>query len=428
MANNIFGPGPNAVVSKSTVDFVTAGINSTNTEIIYLVGNPLKSYIPGRAINGITGFEAQKGYYLVAKVNFDIESIVAPPLSGTTQLATPGNFTPSVISSSQINLAWDAVASATGYTLQRATNSGFTTGLTTLVNNLNQFTFNDTGLNPSTQYFYRVKALASGFTDSNYATTNATTSSASFDTDAQAYFDAIVAQSGTISSPNKTKVNDFIVGLKAQGLWTKMKCVYLYHGNVLNAARLNAKNPLTTTGAFCITWVGTPTLDANGGMTPSSGNYGNTNFHPDGGGLTSTTGASMGFVNTATISANEYTMGLFAEFYFSPAQDNAYARIGGAFKTGTRNGTAGFHMATREPATNNIKSYFNGTLGINATEPFVTDYAGASTGSFCAVGAMKEHPSTVYPSVAPLKLSFYGEGMTSVEAGALNTLIQAYIS
>lgn len=86
MANNINGNAPNAVVAKTTVSFVAAGINSTNTEIIYLVEDPLKSYVPGRAINGISGFEVNKGYYLVAKIDFDLESVVVPPLVVTNTL------------------------------------------------------------------------------------------------------------------------------------------------------------------------------------------------------------------------------------------------------------------------------------------------------------------------------------------------------
>lgn len=84
MANNIKGNAPNAIVAKATVSFVDAGINGTNTEIVYLVDDPLKSFVPGRAINGISGFVAGKGYYMVAKVDMDLEAFVVPPIDGTT--------------------------------------------------------------------------------------------------------------------------------------------------------------------------------------------------------------------------------------------------------------------------------------------------------------------------------------------------------
>jgi hypothetical protein len=385
--------------------------------------------VPGRAINAISGFEANKGYYFVAKVDIDLESLLIPPISGSSQLATPGSFGATPVSNSQINLSWNSVINATGYVLQRATNVGFTTGVFTLVNNLNVTSYNDTGLNTSTTYYYRVLAKASGYIDSANATANASTFAASYDTDAQALFDAVEGDSGTISGALKTKVNNLFIGLKAQSLYTKMKALYLYLGGNAGGSAFNAVNPTSAPGSFKITWQGTPTFDAGGGFTPASGNYGITNFHPDGAGLTASTGAAMGFVNTATI-ANEYTMGVFGQFYFAPQNDgtSGYARISGAFKNGAATGGTGFHIATREPATSNIKTFHNGSIVINSTEAFFDSYAGDSVGSYCLVGGMKEHPSTVYPSTTPVKMSFFSEGLTPTQAGNLNTLIQAYIS
>lgn len=69
---------PAAVVAKATMTFAAAGITSGNTSIIYLVDNPLKSYVPGRLINGITGFEEQKGYYIIAKTDLDLSAVLVP--------------------------------------------------------------------------------------------------------------------------------------------------------------------------------------------------------------------------------------------------------------------------------------------------------------------------------------------------------------
>lgn len=176
MANNIVGGAPNAIVAKATVAFSAAGITSTNTEIIYLVGNPLKSYVPGRPINGISGFESGKGYYMVAKQDMDLTSHVVPPVTGgSSTLSAPGSFTATPISATQINLTWNASPNATGYTVDRATNSGFTTGVTLGIYSGNGTSYNNTGLTASTQYYYRIRATAAGYTDSGYSTTNATT-------------------------------------------------------------------------------------------------------------------------------------------------------------------------------------------------------------------------------------------------------------
>lgn len=176
MSNNVFGGQPNAVVAKSTISFASAGITALNTAVIYLVGNPLLSYIPGRSINGITGFVSGQGYYMVMLTSMDLSSILIPPVTGLTQLATPASLTPTVISSTEIDLAWASVVSATGYVLDRATDAGFTTGVALAIYSSTGTAFNNTGLTASTHYYYRVRATAAGFTDSNYATGNATTS------------------------------------------------------------------------------------------------------------------------------------------------------------------------------------------------------------------------------------------------------------
>lgn len=77
---NIVANTANILVAKSTVDFVTAGITDSNTHIIFKVDGDLQSYVPGRLINGITGFEADKGYYIVSKSNLNLSTILAPPL------------------------------------------------------------------------------------------------------------------------------------------------------------------------------------------------------------------------------------------------------------------------------------------------------------------------------------------------------------
>jgi hypothetical protein len=175
MANNINGNAPNAVVAKQTISFVDAGITALNTDIVYLVDDPLLSFVPGRAINGISGFVANKGYYLVAKLDMDLTGVVVPPVSSLTQLAAPGSFAAAAASDTQINVSWAVVPNATGYVVDRATNVGFTTGVTLAIYSGSGTSYNDTGRTASTQYFYRIRATAAGYVDSNYSTANATT-------------------------------------------------------------------------------------------------------------------------------------------------------------------------------------------------------------------------------------------------------------
>ena len=54
-----------------------------------------------------------------------------------------------------VNLSWSAVSGATGYTLERQQGSG---SFTNVLQNRNQTTYEDEGLNPNTDYTYRLRA------------------------------------------------------------------------------------------------------------------------------------------------------------------------------------------------------------------------------------------------------------------------------
>ena len=75
--------------------------------------------------------------------------------------AAPSSLVATAVSSTQINLAWtDNASNETGFTIQRATNAAFTTGLATItLNAANQTAYINTGRNPSTTYYYRVLAF-----------------------------------------------------------------------------------------------------------------------------------------------------------------------------------------------------------------------------------------------------------------------------
>jgi regulation of enolase protein 1 (concanavalin A-like superfamily) len=100
--------------------------------------------------------------------------------AGTVQPpAAPSNLAAAAASSSQINLTWtDNSSDETGFELDRATNSAFTAGLTTINLAAGATSHSDTGLAASTTYYYRARATNSGGDSSNSATASATTQAA----------------------------------------------------------------------------------------------------------------------------------------------------------------------------------------------------------------------------------------------------------
>lgn len=78
----------------------------------------------------------------------------------STSIATSGNITTLTASSSSftsINLAWQDVSNATGYSVQQSNDAGFTTGVVN--SNTTTNSASSTGLTAGNTYYYRVKPL-----------------------------------------------------------------------------------------------------------------------------------------------------------------------------------------------------------------------------------------------------------------------------
>jgi hypothetical protein len=119
-----------------------------------------------------TPLAIQKQYYyrLAASNQYGMANYSATA-SATTGVQVPGApsglaaapAVPGTGTTSSIRLTWvDNASNETSFEIQRATNSQFTTGLTTLSAATNAVTFNNTALPLNATYYYRVRALAAG--------------------------------------------------------------------------------------------------------------------------------------------------------------------------------------------------------------------------------------------------------------------------
>jgi hypothetical protein len=98
-----------------------------------------------------------------------------------------------------------------------------------------------------------------------------------YDVDAQNYFNSNTA---ITSAADKNAINDFYVGLKTDGIYTKIKAMYLpIWGSAANS-KWNLINPLDTNAAFRLTFT-TGWTFSSGGMTPNGTSaYANTFLIP----------------------------------------------------------------------------------------------------------------------------------------------------
>ena len=104
-------------------------------------------------------------------------NVTTPSASGSTPL-TPGNLQATAASTSEIDLTWtDNSNNETNFKIDRASDAGFTQGLTTITAAANATRYSDSTVTAGTTYYYRVRATNSGVDspNSNVFTINAAT-------------------------------------------------------------------------------------------------------------------------------------------------------------------------------------------------------------------------------------------------------------
>lgn len=131
-----------------TIDYSTASDFATKTTLTGVTGT-------SRQVTGLsTGITY---YFRIKSINGAFESPWSSTVNATTTVPTPTCTSSVLNNNSQITVSWDAVTAATSYTLEYASNSGFSgataiTGITTTSRAV-------TGLLNGTTYYFRVKAL-----------------------------------------------------------------------------------------------------------------------------------------------------------------------------------------------------------------------------------------------------------------------------
>jgi hypothetical protein len=99
---------------------------------------------------------------------------------------------------------------------------------------------------------------------------------ASFDADAVAFFNRVTTAGGTLSTTEKQAVNQLVLDLKANSLWTPMKAIYPMVGASAAACAQNLKSS-SFTGTFTSGWT-----FASTGVTPNGTSaYMDTNLIPN---------------------------------------------------------------------------------------------------------------------------------------------------
>ena len=111
---------------------------------------------------------------------------------------------------------------------------------------------------------------------STTSSTSSTTTVSCVITDADAI--AFITATGITNCTIKNAINAFVIGMKADGLWTKMRAVYPFVGGTASTHKFNLKNPVDSDGAFRMVFNGSVIHNANGVTFDGVSGYGDTKF------------------------------------------------------------------------------------------------------------------------------------------------------
>jgi poly(hydroxyalkanoate) depolymerase family esterase len=170
---------PRSGLETRMTNGVFQGANNPNftgaVTLFTITNSPASGVFTSVTITNLTAFRCVR--YLSPNGSWgnvaELEFYGYPAATSATAPAAPGGFAAAAVSSSQINLSWNASAGATNYKVKRSTTNG---GPYLVVASGSTATnFNDTGLAAATTYYYVVSALNAGAESTNSAPASATT-------------------------------------------------------------------------------------------------------------------------------------------------------------------------------------------------------------------------------------------------------------
>lgn len=240
------------------------------------------------------------------------------------------------------------------------------------------------------------------------------------DPDAQAFITA-----AAITDPTQqTAIDTLVKGMKADGVWTKMKAIYPFVGGTASTHKWNLKDPRDLDAAFRLVFNGGWTHSANGATPNGTNGYADTKLVPSS--VLSLNSTHLSYYSRTNIVAGQVDMGVISGAVSSYL---IYSFNGVAFKSinrvqaaagNTYTPTNGLLIGNRANSTNE-KYYHKGSLIDNLTIsssalPTQSIYLGCYNSG--DVGTLFSSKQTAFSSI--------GDGLTDTEAANLYTRVQAF--
>jgi hypothetical protein len=243
-----------------------------------------------------------------------------------------------------------------------------------------------------------------------------------YDADAQAFFDRVTTAGGSLSLTEKQAVNQLVLDLKANSLWTPMKAIYPMVGASAAACAQNLKSS-SFTGSFTSGWT-----FASTGVTPNGTSaYMDSNCQVSSQ-ITRNSGSFGMYFNTdraanqklhgAYSSSNLALVGLYPRY----SGNVFYAYLNtqdGVNPTTTPSNTLGLRAISRTSSTNNI-------IQVNSTQTTKSQLSLGDVPLNFYIGACNTNGTATDFDSIRIAFTYLSLGLDSTQMANLYTNIQAF--
>jgi len=240
------------------------------------------------------------------------------------------------------------------------------------------------------------------------------------DPNAQAFIDA--AQITDVTQADA--INNLVLGLKYNGLWTKMKAVYPFVGGTASTHKFNLMNPVDSDAAYRLVFNGGWTHSSNGATPNGTNGYANTYLSPSS--SLSTTSGHFSFYSRTNNNTGVYDMGSSVgateqNLITRYLDDKFYTCYGATaqVKSIANTSSLGLFVTNRNSSTNTT-GYKNGVKVIDGAQTSALSTVSLYISALNLTGSPSSYSNrqTAFASI--------GDGLTDADALNLYTIVQAY--
>lgn len=255
------------------------------------------------------------------------------------------------------------------------------------------------------------------------------------DPDAQAFITAAAITDQT----QKTAINNLVIGLKSNSIWTKMIAIYPFVGGTASTHKFNLKNPLDTNAAYRLVFTGGWTHSSTGAKPNGVNAFANTFLIPKGTldyaslsyySRTSTTENGTGDQNGTVIGARSdsdstVNNAFILQVKTNPSNNNQifYSRTGTSTTIARFVDSGGIGLFAGNLDAAGPKMYKN---GVNLTASSFTS-ARNTPNTPVYIGALNnKNISAAEYSLKESAFAHIGNSLTDTEMANLYTVVQSY--